>query len=876
MTAIPIPLPFDKGREGERELPPHLNPFYNPSSSSSSSPAASTSSTPIPYPPSLHPSKLNGRQPLGGSEDNDNDIEDPSAGQDEEENIFRDMSWEEILEDLNARFLINLPREEMSLVRVYWQAEQAHWFYEDYLRPLNPLLPSLSQRNFTRIIIESSPLYASLMAQRGLSYDQVWEEYCSDKRMVPCCGGILINKDGDKCLMVRGYKSSAGWSFPRGKINLEESEEACAIREVEEETGFDLTGLIHPTDKIKTHINAQEVTMFIVKGIDENTVFKTQTRNEIGAIEWVRLADLPTWINKKGPKKTGGSGQKKFYNVTPFVNPLKHWLKGHGIDPYMKPKKKSQPIAPYRDLQPYQFESPSSQPASPVPSRGSSALDHLFARFIHKQEEELSAPNQQAIVGSDNKAGLERLFGNLNVLKEEEESVSHRHDGISDQERQKKEDNELARLLGGVGIAQTPAPEPPRPTASTQKQSNLLAVLNTRPSASNYYAHAQQAQPPSSPAKPHQAKLSSMISPKPAGIINNQIGSKPVSLPTPPRPPSSTEDAQRQAKARALLDMTIAGIGIDVPANTAHQVDHVNPSHSDFLPPLPQPGSAGRSSNTSGGSDTGITPPGQGNMPPIHQPPPSTYAHNQGYRPNTQPPIGGYGPPRPPAGPMNHPSGGYGGSPNRSSQPPPPPPYEAASHPQVRSATLDYPPYGGTVNSAHDQRSGPPPSMNVNMYQSGVNPARPPGVINLQNSQSFRPNSNPLPGPGSYGANYGNGPLPPPHHLPPGGFVPSGGPPYANYPNHNQPYQPRPPPLGVGVNGPLNQLNQGGYQPPFPPQHSLPPQIPSAQYNNNQRGSPPKPQNLSNPNVFHPVPRPPQGQGAALLAMINNGNNQGR
>jgi mRNA-decapping enzyme subunit 2 len=42
-----------------------------------------------------------------------------------EENMFRDMSFEEILEDLNARFLVNLPREEMTLVRVYWQAEQA-------------------------------------------------------------------------------------------------------------------------------------------------------------------------------------------------------------------------------------------------------------------------------------------------------------------------------------------------------------------------------------------------------------------------------------------------------------------------------------------------------------------------------------------------------------------------------------------------------------------------------------------------------------------------------------------------------------------------------------------------------------------------------
>jgi mRNA-decapping enzyme subunit 2 len=54
------------------------------------------------------------------------DPEEAGAGEgNEEENIFRDMTFDEILEDLNARFLVNLPREETSLVRVYWQAEQA-------------------------------------------------------------------------------------------------------------------------------------------------------------------------------------------------------------------------------------------------------------------------------------------------------------------------------------------------------------------------------------------------------------------------------------------------------------------------------------------------------------------------------------------------------------------------------------------------------------------------------------------------------------------------------------------------------------------------------------------------------------------------------
>lgn len=33
-------------------------------------------------------------------------------------------------------------------------------------------------------------------------------------------------------LLVRGNKSSMGWSFPRGKVNEGETEAECAIREV--------------------------------------------------------------------------------------------------------------------------------------------------------------------------------------------------------------------------------------------------------------------------------------------------------------------------------------------------------------------------------------------------------------------------------------------------------------------------------------------------------------------------------------------------------------------------------------------------------------------------------------------------------------------
>jgi hypothetical protein len=35
-----------------------------------------------------------------------------------------------------------------------------------------------------------------------------------------------------QCVLVKGWKSSAGWGFPKGKINEDEDEAFCAVREV--------------------------------------------------------------------------------------------------------------------------------------------------------------------------------------------------------------------------------------------------------------------------------------------------------------------------------------------------------------------------------------------------------------------------------------------------------------------------------------------------------------------------------------------------------------------------------------------------------------------------------------------------------------------
>lgn len=51
---------------------------------------------------------------------------------------------------LFSRFIINVPEAELSSVeRICFQVEQAHWFYEDFIRELKPELPSFQLKTFS-------------------------------------------------------------------------------------------------------------------------------------------------------------------------------------------------------------------------------------------------------------------------------------------------------------------------------------------------------------------------------------------------------------------------------------------------------------------------------------------------------------------------------------------------------------------------------------------------------------------------------------------------------------------------------------------------------------------------------------------------------
>ncbi|XP_012284900.1 m7GpppN-mRNA hydrolase [Orussus abietinus] len=230
----------------------------------------------------------------------------------------------DILDDLSSRFIINVPEEERKdLIRICFQIELAHWFYLDfYCTEENPKLKSCGMKEFAMHIFQHIPFLKTHVGQIDTILEQ-WREY---KQNVPTFGAIVLNEDLTKVLLVQSYWARSGWGFPKGKVNEDEDPSHCAVREVLEETGFDISNLIDKNEFIESTINDQLVRLYIISGVQKDTKFQPKTRKEIKNVEWFSLADLPNTKKDKTPKVKIGVGTNAFFMVLPFVKRMKRWV----------------------------------------------------------------------------------------------------------------------------------------------------------------------------------------------------------------------------------------------------------------------------------------------------------------------------------------------------------------------------------------------------------------------------------------------------------------------------------------------------------------------------------------------------------------------
>ncbi|CAL5331414.1 unnamed protein product [Camellia sinensis] len=117
------------------------------------------------------------------------------------------------------------------------------------------------------------------------------------------------------CLLVKGWKGTS-WSFPRGKKNKDEEDHACAVREVLEGIGFDVSKFLNKDDDIEMIFGQQRVRLYIIAGVKDDTAFAPLTKKEISEIAWQRHDEIQPANEDVISRGTTGL---KLYMVAPFL-----------------------------------------------------------------------------------------------------------------------------------------------------------------------------------------------------------------------------------------------------------------------------------------------------------------------------------------------------------------------------------------------------------------------------------------------------------------------------------------------------------------------------------------------------------------------------
>lgn len=231
----------------------------------------------------------------------------------------------DILNDLLTRFLIFVPETaKKNLIRICFQIELAHWFYLDFYVSNDSRLKACSIYEFAAHVFQHIPSLKS----ESHKLDEILAEWKEYKQSVPTYGAIILSEGMSHVLLVQSYWAKSSWGFPKGKVNEEEDPAHCAVREVLEETGFDISSYIDRDSFLESTINDQLVRLYIIKNVSMDTKFQPKTRCEIKSCAWFPVADLPNNKKDATPKMKMGVSPNAFFMVLPFVKRLKQICNG--------------------------------------------------------------------------------------------------------------------------------------------------------------------------------------------------------------------------------------------------------------------------------------------------------------------------------------------------------------------------------------------------------------------------------------------------------------------------------------------------------------------------------------------------------------------
>lgn len=255
---------------------------------------------------------------------------------------YQSVEFLDALDDVHTRFILNLPESELQTAdRIFFQLEQAWWFYEDLIADAQGDACTLPRFNtlkpFSLQLFTYSPLLPDVA-----KFPAMWSAFGNYKRRISNYGCILMNQNCTAVVLCKVWNSKT-YTFPAGKINQGEDGATAAARETYEETGFDPACLFGLTSEWKdaaaastdttdttaantitwktplqeqdalvfTEDSGKRRTAYVCQGVPHEFPFEPVVRKEIAAVEWHKLDNIP----------------KSSYAVMPFLPQLRRWIK---------------------------------------------------------------------------------------------------------------------------------------------------------------------------------------------------------------------------------------------------------------------------------------------------------------------------------------------------------------------------------------------------------------------------------------------------------------------------------------------------------------------------------------------------------------------
>eukprot|EP00854_Cymbomonas_tetramitiformis_P025659 gene25659-31376_t len=220
--------------------------------------------------------------------------------------------------------------------------QQVHWQYRDENCANEGLLPPLGIRDFIGCLLEECPgvvppgalpLGEDEQAHSPSVVDRILKAYYDHRRNADISGLFVLDASLKYCLLVKGVKGRL-WSFPKGKMEHGEEVKECAIREMEEECGVDVTGLVAEGEPIECDWMSRRWNFHVATGLSLQQPLAPKVQNEIGVIAWCPLTFLLKLQSKDAV------GRKSMTMVLNFLPALMRFLDnfpGRGQTPEVVP-----------------------------------------------------------------------------------------------------------------------------------------------------------------------------------------------------------------------------------------------------------------------------------------------------------------------------------------------------------------------------------------------------------------------------------------------------------------------------------------------------------------------------------------------------------